>query len=219
MQTTTAEPRTVVRQVDKAVLYSDGTILLKDVRASYPHIFHPYKGKDSQVGKYGIVGLMPKTRAYFPAKDLVRERINAILKENKIPALKAENKFLRDGDLAGKEEYEDHYTINASEVKAPRARSNIRDPKTKRPAVLKAGEHDDVIYAGCWVNILIRPWWQNNEYGKKVNAGLVAVQFVRDDEAFGTGRISEEDVDATFDEFADEASGYDDDLGEDEGEL
>lgn len=214
----TPEPRTVVRQVDKAVLYSDGTILLKEVRASYPHIFQPYKGKNSETGKYGIVALMPKTKAYFPAKDLIRDRINFILKEHKVQTLKADNKFLRDGDLAGKEEYENTFTVNASEVRRPQARSNIRDPRTKKPGVLKPGEHDDVIYAGCWVNVLIRPWWQDNEWGKKVNAGLVAVQFVRDDEAFGQGRITEAEVDETFDEFADEESGFDDDLGE-EGDL
>ena len=77
-----------------------------------------------------------------------------------------------------------------------------------------------MIYAGCWVNILIRPWWQNSaKWGKRVNAGLTAVQFVRDDEPFGQGRITSEDVDETFDEFADEASGYDDELGEVEDEL
>ena len=218
---TTREPRSIVKQVDKAILYSDGTILIKDVRASYPHIMSPYKGTEgSDIGKYGIVGLIPKAKAYFPAKDLIRDEINRILKENKIGNFKADLKFLRDGDLAGKDEYEGHYTINASETRRPQARDIVRDPKTKKPRVLVPGVDDDVIYAGCWVNILIRPWWQNSaKWGKRVNAGLTAVQFVRDDEPFGQGRITSEDVDETFDEFADEASGYDDELGEVEDEL
>lgn len=217
MQTSvTREPRTVVKQVDKAVQYNDGTIRLDELRASFPHVFHPYKGNDddNSKGSFRIVGLMPKTKIYFPAKNLLRDRINEILKDNKIPALKNELKFLRDGDLEGRSEYEGMYTINAGEVRRPQVRSNRRDPATNKPAILKPGEDDDIIYGGCWVNILIRPWWQNNKWGKRVNAGLVAVQFVRDDEAFGQGRIADEAVDETFDEFAGEGSGFDDDLGE-----
>lgn len=212
----TTEPKTVVKQVDMATLYSDGTILVKEVRASYPHCFQPYKGENSETGKYGIVGLMPKRGAYLPAKDLIRDRINEIIRENKLKDLPANAKFLRDGNLTAKEEYEGMFTINASETRRPVLRSNRRDPKTNKPAILKPGEDEDKIYPGCWVNILIRPWWQNNKWGKKVNAGLVAVQFVRDDEAFGQGRISEDEVDEVFDEFADGDSGFDDALGEDD---
>jgi hypothetical protein len=79
------------------------------------------------------------------------------------------------------------------------------------------GVDDDVIYAGCWVHILIRPWWQDSaEWGKRVNAGLTAIQFCRDDEPFGESRITPEDVDNTFDDFSEEGSGYDDELGQGE---
>lgn len=215
---TQQQARAPVKKTDHAVLYSDGTILIKDVRASYPHIMKPYKGADSDgEGKFGIVGLMPKTKAYFPAKDLIRDRINELVRENKLKDLPASNKFLRDGNLTAREEYEGMFTINASESRRPAARDNVRDPKTGKPRVLDGDRDSDRIYAGCWVNILIRPWFQNNKFGKKVNAGLVAVQFVRDDEAFGQGRISEEAVDETFDEFAaDDDSGYDDALGEED---
>lgn len=208
-----AATRTVVKDVGKAILYSDGTILVKEVRASYPHIFKPYVGDDGGDGKYGIVGLMPKTKDYFPAKDLIRDLIKQTIIENKQKDLPAANKFLRDGNLKAREEYDGMYTINASEVRRPAARDNRRDPKTGKAAILKPGEDEDRIYAGCWVNILIRPWWQNNKFGKKVNAGLVAVQFVRDDESFGQGRISEDDVSETFDDFTDDQSGFDDTLG------
>lgn len=244
--TATAERRTIVKQVDSqgivtadrsalpgpgAILYSDGTILIKDVRASYPHIFHAYIGKNKdgtpQTGKFGLVGLMPKTKAYFPSMNLVRDVINGILEEHKIPKndkgrflFKADLKFLRDGNEAGKEEYQDHFTISASETRRPQARDITRDPKTKRPRVLVPGTDDDVIYAGCWVNILIRPWWQDSvEWGKRVNAGLTAIQFCRDDEPFGDARITPEDVDNTFDDMASEDSGYDDELGTDIDEL
>jgi len=40
-------------------------------------------------------------------------------------------------------------------------------------------------YAGCYVNMSIRLWAQDNQFGKRVNAQLRAVQFVKDGEAFG----------------------------------
>ena len=49
-------------------------------------------------------------------------------------------------------------------------------------------EEDDVVYGGVIVNVLIRPWAQDNKFGKRINANLVAVQFVRDGERFGQAR-------------------------------
>jgi hypothetical protein len=202
--------RTIIKRVENGVLYSDGTILLRNVRASYPHLTAPYKGSEGDgEGKYSIVGLMPKN--YVEAKNLVRDEINRIMKEHKIPALPAANKFLRDGSLRpDKPEMVDNYTVNASEKNPPKLRGLGRDPQTGRAKMLTIEEANRIFYPGCWVNVLIRPWWQDNKYGKKVNAGLVAVQFVRDDEPFGTGRITDEAVDETFDPIDDDDSGYDD---------
>lgn len=211
------EPRTVVKKEDFATLFSDGTILVKMLRASYPHVLSRYKGDDDDgEGKHSIVGLMPKQKPYFRSKDLIKGEIDRIISEAKLKGLPPDRKFLRDGDQAGKEECEGMFTINASESRRPTALHRIRDPKTKKPKVLEPGKDDDVIYPGCWVNILIRPWYQDHKkYGKRVNAGLVAVQFVKDDEAFGQSRISQDEIASNFDEFADDdASGYDDSLGD-----
>lgn len=212
------ERREVVKEVPHAVLYNDGTIRIDGVRFSYPHIGTPYQGKEGKP-RYGVVGLMPKGREYRAAKDLIREEIMRIIKEqNRGKDIAAKNKFIRDGDESGREEYEGMFEIHTGEnpPRRPTARSKIRDPKTGRPKRLTPEEADQVFYPGCWGNILIRPWWQNNEYGKKVNANLIAVQFVRDDESFGQGRVSEDDVDEAFDEFADDESGYDDSLDDDD---
>lgn len=64
-------------------------------------------------------------------------------------------------------------------------------------------EEDGVIYSGCYVNASIEFWAQDNSYGKRVNAQLRGVQFVRDGDAFSAGRP------ASADEF--------DDLGDEEG--
>lgn len=44
-------------------------------------------------------------------------------------------------------------------------------------------------YAGCYVNVSIRLWAQDNQFGKRVNAQLQAVQYVSDGEAFGEAPI------------------------------
>lgn len=222
------EARVRVTEVRNAVLWSDGTLTLKKLRASYPHVLKKYKGEDSDgEGKFSIVGLMPKRKRWRAARELVLERIEAVKKENKAPAkMKADNMFFRDGDAAGREECEGMWTINASEANKVSVRDSKNDKKTGKPRILVPGKDDDVIFPGCWVNMVIRPWYQNNKYGKKVNSGLVAVQHcpltaVHEDwkgavdDPFGTGRISEEDIDESMDSYDDDDDSDDDDDEED----
>lgn len=41
------------------------------------------------------------------------------------------------------------------------------------------------LYGGCYVNVVVRPWCQDNQFGRGVRCELVAVQFAADGEAFG----------------------------------
>lgn len=41
------------------------------------------------------------------------------------------------------------------------------------------------MYGGCRVNAAIKPWLQENKYGRGVRCDLVAIQFAGDDKAFG----------------------------------
>lgn len=43
------------------------------------------------------------------------------------------------------------------------------------------------LYGGCYVNAAIRPWAQDNTHGRGMRCELVAVQFLKDGEAFGAG--------------------------------
>jgi hypothetical protein len=55
-------------------------------------------------------------------------------------------------------------------------------------------EDDGKPYPGCYVNATIRLWAQDNEFGKRINASLKAVQFVKDGEPFGEGQTNPEEV-------------------------
>jgi hypothetical protein len=59
-------------------------------------------------------------------------------------------------------------------------------------------EADGVVYSGCYVNGIIDLWAQNNNYGKRINATLLGVQFAGDGEAFSSGGSS-----ASADDFDD----------------
>ena len=60
-------------------------------------------------------------------------------------------------------------------------------------------------YAGCYVNASIELWAQDNNYGKRINASLRGVQFLRDGDAFaGGGAASEDEFDEITPETADD---------------
>ncbi len=201
--------REIKKKVKNAILYTDGTIRISGVRFSYPHLAKAYKGDDDKgEPKFGLVGMMPK-KTHEAAKKLIEERIAELLKENKVKSLASDKKFLRDGDESGKEDYEGHWTVSARETRRP----PLRDRQNN---VVEPEDANEVFQPGYWGDILIRPWYQNNSYGKRVNAGLSSVQFVRKDETFGEGRISDEDLDDTFEDYGDDDDTLDD---EDEDEA
>jgi hypothetical protein len=48
-------------------------------------------------------------------------------------------------------------------------------------------------YAGCFVNAILELWAQDNNYGKRVNATLMGVQFQDDGESFVGGGVADAD--------------------------
>lgn len=106
------------------------------------------------------------------AKEKWAEKAPAILK-----TLRATDKtFLHDGDL--KEQYEGfpgNYFIAARNKSRPLVIDRDKTP---------LAEKDGKPYSGCFVNIILDVWAQDNQFGKRVNATLKGVQFVKDGDAF-----------------------------------
>lgn len=58
--------------------------------------------------------------------------------------------------------------------------------------VLVQGQQFKAPYGGCYVNVQIDIWAQDNQYGKRVNAKLLGIQFSADGVAFSGGAAFDE---------------------------
>lgn len=199
-----------------------GEIILKNVRLSYPHLFKPYEseGDDGETKlSFRAVFMIPKEDPEGNMKKWKAAK-EAVMKEKwggKVVKLPADKVCMRDGDRKDeegdrteKDEYAGHYFLSASskEDRPPSVVTNRRDKDGKwiqaRPG--QAGAP----YGGCYVNAIIRIWAQDNKYGKRINASLESVQFLRDGEAFGAPRVDPND------KFSDDDVGSPGEFGDDE---
>lgn len=179
----------------------DGSILIKNVRGSYLHIFEKWGKETDPKEKWRYSGKFLLDKKTHAAEiTALRRHLEKLQQEWFKGKLGSANIFFRNGEDSGKEEQEDSWVVSASDGrKRPRVMGRKKETITA---------DDDIIYSGCYVNVLINPWKQDNAHGKKLNANLVAVQFVRDGERFGEGGI---DADQHFeDEEGEEGGSHDD---------
>ena len=99
----------------------------------------------------------------------------------------------RDGDQSDREEEAGYWALSASDDRRP-----VVVDRNRSPVVAE----DDLIYAGCFVNAKVRLWVQDNQYGRRINANLMGVQFVKDGDRLGGGR-TQQSADDMFDDVAD----------------
>lgn len=155
------------------------TIQIANVRASWPNLFRARAMEEGQTPKFSIVSILDKKKH---AKDIeaLKAAMKAVAEEKwgkgKVPS--SVKYCLRDGsDKADVDGYgPDVMFFSAA--------------NDKKPMVVDANnatldEQDGKIYAGCYVDVSVRLWAQDNKYGKRVNAQLRAVRFRKDGEAFG----------------------------------
>jgi hypothetical protein len=180
--------REIKRQVANCVLYTDGCIRVDGGRLSYPHLAEPWSKNETDKKKYSATVLCPK-ETHQAVKELIKAEMDAMLIANKTPKLAPAHKFLKDGDQGSKTEEEGNWVIKASENpdKPPALRN-------RKGQLLTPTQAAAVFQPGVEVRILLKPWFQNNQHGKKINANLIGVQFVADDGTrFGEGAIEDEE--------------------------
>jgi len=164
---------------NKSEEYGSVDVLLENTRLSFPHLFTPSDfagdGKDL---KYEATFLVEEGDENFNAmKEAIKFVIQNKLKGKKPSADKICMKDSSDKDLEG-------YGEGVYSVKA---RNKDKINVVDRDPSIRLDAEDGKPYAGCYVNAHIRVYGQDNQYGKRVNAVLQAVQFSKDGEPFGGG--------------------------------
>lgn len=179
-------------------------VQLKDVRLAFPALFEAKTVNGEGEPAFSASFLMAPDH---PAAAALRAAFEAVGREkwkDKWPMVKkdieAKDRYcLHDGDL--KADY-DGYAGNLFVSARNKTRPLVID-RDKSILVQADGKP----YAGCYVVANIELWAQDNNYGKRINASLRGVQFMRDGDAFAGGGAASED------EFDDIAEGADaDDL-------
>ena len=184
---------------------SNEIIFLSDVRISFPNIATPQTQQynDNGVAKtrvsYNAEFLMPmdhpgfaqffkQYQALATAKwaenaNVVMQRIQA---ERKLRCFGQGEEKVNQKTFKPYDGYPGNIYLTAGRDTMPqiiKPDGSPVDPSNTMEAQALARK----IYGGCRVNAAVKPWIQANKYGNGVRLDLVAVQFLRDDTAFGEG--------------------------------
>jgi len=178
-------------------------IFLSDVRLSFPHIAEPQRTVSETTGKervsYNADFIMAPNHsgfAQFWAK--YNEMMVAKFKEHAAAVMniiQTDRKLRGFGQGAEKvsihthlqyDGYADNVFITAGSDRMPQmiqADGSPVDPAN----TMACNQLARRFYGGCRVNAAVKPWVQQNKHGNGFRCDLVAVQFFKDDVAFGEG--------------------------------
>ena len=166
-------------------------LMLRDVRLAFPNLWKATSPAGGGEAAFSASGIMPPNHKQMAelkaalktlAKDKWGTKADAVYK-----ALDAADKLcLHNGD--SKSDY-DGYEGNFYVSTRSKVRPSVFDQQRQ-----ELTEADGKPYSGCYVNMSIELWAQDNQYGKRINAQLRGVQFLRDGDAFaGGGRPADAD--------------------------
>lgn len=171
-----------------------------NARLAFPSLFEAKAMPGSDSAKFGASLLLAADDKQIKA---LNEVIDAVAKDkwgakaaDVLKQLRATDKVcLHNGDTkASYAGFSGNFYVSASNSVRPLVVNVDKTPLTSA---------DGKPYAGCYVNAVLEIWAQDNQFGKRVNATLMGVQFVKDGEAFSGGGA------ASVDDFADITSGAD----------
>jgi hypothetical protein len=174
-------------------------VLLKNVRLAFPNLFEAKTVNGQGTPAFSATFILEKDHAQI--KD-VEKVIEAVASEkwgakskSVLTQLKATDKVaLHNGDSkAGYVGFPGNFFISA--------RTKTQPAVVDRDKV-KLSAADGKPYAGCYVNAFVDIWAMDNQYGKRVCASLISVQFVKDGEAFSGSAPSNGDEFEVIEEVA-----------------
>lgn len=177
---------------------------LTNVRAAFMKIWEPEFVNGGDKATFGCSFLIDPSD---PQIKTIKEALATVAKEKwgaKAGAVYKEMEAggklcLHNGDSkASYDGFEGMLFISSSSKTRPLALNRDKSP---------LAESDGVLYSGCYVNVSLELWAQDNQWGKRINAQLGGVQFYKEGYAFaGGGSAADED---DFDEISEGADADD----------
>lgn len=187
-------------------------IILSDVRLAFADALFEAKGfTDPRTGKTGdpqFSSTFLLDRSDPGVRKLIMAEEDRVAKEKwgaKAEAIMAEIRANNRGALKNGE-------LKASYDGFPGNDFIAANNKTRPTIVNRDGSQlamtDGVVYSGCYVLAHIVLWAQDNAFGKRINANVTGVQFMRDGDSFGGGAAP-----SATDDFAPLDAGVEDAMG------
>lgn len=178
---------------------------LNGVRIAFPCLWEPKTVAGEGAPAFSATFIIPKDH---PQVKEIEDLITQLATEKwaaKAPAiltqLKASDKVaLHNGDTkAGYDGFPGNFFISARNKAKPGVFDNKIDPATGKVGVLS--QVDGKPYAGCYVNGTVDIWAMDNNFGKRICASLLGVQFLKDGDAFsGSAPASADEYEAVAEE-------------------
>jgi len=173
-------------------------IRLENVRLAFPNLFEAKTVNGDGEPAFSASFLMAPNH---PGVKALRDAFEAIGKD----------KWGTKWAMVKKEiEAKDRYALHDGDTKSDYAGFAgtlfVSSRNKSRPLVVDRDKtpliaSDGRPYAGCFVNASIELWAQDNNYGKRINASLRGVQFLKDGDAFaGGGAASDDEFDSVDEE-------------------
>lgn len=172
----------------------EGQIILTNVRGSFLDIFRA-KSVNEGEPRFSANFLLDKEADAAQIKKIGAEIRKIEAAKNKGKALPSDKVCLRNGDDKEYDGYQGMMFLSAANKKRPNVVDRDNTPLS---------EDDGKPYAGCYVDAVVRLWWQDNKFGKRINASLEVIRFRRDGEAFGAAPVSADVLPSLDDEDDDE---------------
>jgi len=178
-------------------------IYLSDVRLSFPHLAEPQRKVNEQTGKerisYNCELIMPQAHQGFQqfmqryaalAAEKWKEHAQSVMamiqSDRKSRCFGLGEEKINKKTFKPYDGYAGNVYITAGSDRQPQmiqADGSAVDPLNTMAYQALARK----MYGGCRVNAAVKIWMQENQHGRGVRCDLVAVQFFKDDEAFGEG--------------------------------
>lgn len=172
---------------------TSGNIRIDNVRVVFPDVFEAKPDKDGKNPKFKVTALIPRDHPDLAvlgaeAKEVAEAKWGAKA-EMRLKELKAGDRLpWHDGDRKTEkyDYFHGHFYVNASSRE--NQRPQVRDTDGSELQVT-----DGRPYSGCYCHVIVSLWAQDNDYGQRVNAQLLGVQFYADGERLAGGAVASDD--------------------------